>query len=231
MIYQELQSLLGHTFYNSDLLEAALTHRSFYFENRGKAKGHFERYEFLGDAVLGLVLGDLLMHAYLQNEEGDLSKWRASLVNENTLAEMANEWNLGQLVRLGKSEDLLREHLSPRLLSSVFEAVVGALYLDAGFEKTKSLLTKQFSSRLENLSVNSPFEADYKTRLQEFAQKKFKVIPRYHLVHTDGPDHSRVFHTEVRVASMQAVGTGSSRKTSEQEAARQVLEQIEGEQK
>lgn len=228
MICPEIQAHLGHTFKNEDLLLAALTHRSFYFENRETCAQDNERLEFLGDAVLGLVISDHLMHAFAASEEGELTKWRASLVNENTLAEMAREWGLQKYLRLGKSEDAQRDRLSARVLSSSLEALFGAVYWDAGFEKARERVSAAFAHRLENLDLTLYYAADFKTRLQEYCQKAFKTTPTYELVGTEGPAHARRFETKVCFGRTEsAVGHGSSRRLSEQEAARLALALVE----
>ena len=126
-MHTQFADRLGHVFKDIKLLQQALTHRSFYFENRSTSPGHNERLEFLGDTVLDLVLSETLMKAFPQVDEGTLSKWRASLVNENTLAEIAADLELGQYVYLGRSEEAQRERMRPRLLASAFEAVLAAM--------------------------------------------------------------------------------------------------------
>lgn len=215
---------LGHAFDDPQLLEKALTHRSYYFENRATSPGHFERLEFLGDAVLDLVLSETLMKAFPQVDEGTLSKWRASLVNEATLADVARELNLGKYLFLGKSEDGQREALRARLLASAFEAVIAALYLDGGFEKVRAFIDHQFSSRLENLDMQNEFAADFKTRLQEWSQKQYHCVPEYRLTGAEGPEHAKNFTYEVYINDQHlGTGSGQSRKSAEQEAARVAL--------
>src|SRR5262249_23527765 len=145
---ESFADLLGHQFNDPILLQKALTHRSYFFENRATSPGHFERLEFLGDAVLDLVLSETLMKCFPQVEEGTLSKWRASLVNEATLGDIARSLELGKFLFLGKSEETQRGSLRPRLLASAFEAVLAALYLDAGIEKTREFIEAKFSSRI-----------------------------------------------------------------------------------
>ncbi|MGZ3721732.1 MAG: ribonuclease III [Bdellovibrionales bacterium] len=220
----EFAGRLGHAFNDPQLLQKALTHRSFYFENRGTSPGHFERLEFLGDAVLDLVLSETLMKAFPQVDEGTLSKWRASLVNEATLADVAREMEIGNYLFLGKSEDTQRANLRPRLLSSAYEAVLGALYLDAGLEKTRAFIDKQFSSRLETLDMTNEFAADFKTRLQEKTQSRYRSVPEYRMVSSEGPEHAKNFTYEVYVNDQcLGLGSGQSRKAAEQEAARDAL--------
>jgi ribonuclease-3 len=216
--------LLGHTFHDPQLLEKALTHRSYYFENRATSPGHFERLEFLGDAVLDLVLSETLMKAFPQVDEGTLSKWRASLVNENTLADVARELNIAEFLYLGKSEAPLRAQLRPRLISSALEAILGALYLDAGLDKTRAFIDGKFASRLETLDMTNEYAADFKTRLQELTQSRFRLVPEYRMVSSEGPEHAKNFTYEVFVNDQRlGLGSGHSRKAAEQEAARDAL--------
>ncbi len=219
-----LADRLGHAFQNPQLLETALTHRSFYFENRAVSPAHYERMEFLGDAVLDLIVSELLIKAFPQMNEGTLSKWRASLVNETVLGEIARGLDLGRHIRLGKSEEKERENLRPRLLSSAFEAVVAALYMDGGLECARKFLESQLASRIETLDSEIEFAADFKTRLQEITQKRFHTVPDYQLVQSEGPEHAKVFTYEVFINGERAgKGAGPSRKSAEQEAARRAL--------
>lgn len=221
---KSLMALLGHKFDNLELLQKALTHRSFYFENRRASPGHFERLEFLGDAILDLVLSEALMNAYPEVDEGSLSKWRASLVNEVTLAEVARDLNLGQYLNLGRSEECSRDHLRARLLASSFEAILAALYLDAGLGPVKAFIEQQFASRLTTLDQANAYAADFKTKLQEQSQKQFHSVPDYRLVSSEGPDHAKTFVYEVYVNNqLLGRGTGNSRKIAEQEAAANAL--------
>ena len=216
---------LGHDFVEPSLLQKALTHRSYYFENRAQSPGHFERLEFLGDAVLDLVLSETLMKAYAQVDEGTLSKWRASLVNEATLAEIAATFDLAKFLFLGRSEESQRANPRPRLLASAFEAVIGALYLDGGLEKARHFIDKEFASRIETLDASNEYATDFKTRLQEWSQKKFRSVPEYRLTNTSGPEHAKEFTTEVWVNdSPMGSGTGNSRKNAEQAAAQNALQ-------
>ncbi len=225
-MHTQFADQLGHVFKDIKLLQQALTHRSFYFENRSTSPGHNERLEFLGDTVLDLVLSETLMKAFPQVDEGTLSKWRASLVNENTLAEIAADLELGQYVYLGRSEEAQRELMRPRLLASAFEAVLAALYLDAGLEKTRTWIDKAFSSRIEALDTENEYAADFKTRLQEITQKRFRSVPDYRMLSADGPEHAKTFVYEVYVNDKRlGQGSGPSRKAAEQEAASNALKE------
>jgi ribonuclease III len=229
-MFAELEGLLGHAFRQSDHLQVALTHRSYHFENKTSSPGHFERYEFLGDAVLDLALSELLMDSFPEEDEGTLSKWRASLVNEAALSEQARALRLNQFLYLGRSEDLQRENARPRLLASAFEAVLAAVYLDAGYETVRALVRRLFADKVAQLDSKNEYAADFKTRLQEWTQKRYRTTPDYRLVDSDGPEHAKRFRFEVQVGGqILGQGEGGSRKAAEQEAARQALLKIEGE--
>lgn len=225
----ELQKILGHDFKNADLLRIAVTHRSYYFENKDSSPGHFERLEFLGDAVLDLVLSESLMLTYPDVDEGTLSKWRASLVNEQSLSEVAKKLELGKFMFLGRSEMQNRDQASarPRMLASVFEAVVAALYQDAGLDKAREFIKREFDNLVLRLDKNLEFATDFKTRLQEYAQKKWKTLPEYKMVGSSGPEHAKSFKYEVSIGEqILGQGDGNSRKAAEQDAARVALEKI-----
>ncbi len=227
----DLQQILGYTFKNTDLLRIALTHRSFHFENKESSIGHFERLEFLGDAVLDLILSEALMVQYPDVDEGTLSKWRASLVNEQSLCDIAKNLQLARFLYLGRSETQNREQAShrPRMLASAFEAVVAAVYQDAGLETVRTFIAREFQPLIERLDKNIEFALDYKTRLQEYAQRRWKTLPEYRLAGSTGPEHQKIFRYEVYIGD-QVLGTGegNSRKAAEQEAAKAALSQIEG---
>lgn len=223
-MFQELEGRLGHTFADADLLKIALTHRSYHFEHRKLSLGHFERFEFLGDAVLDLIMSEALMDKFPEVDEGTLSKWRASLVNESTLGEIARELELNKYLFLGKSEAALRDHPRPRLLASTFEAILAAVYKDGGLSQAKDLVERLFAARLQTLDGKNQFATDFKTRLQESTQKRTKTVPEYRLVSSDGPEHAKTFKYQVFVKDEPCgEGEGSSRKNAEQAAARDAL--------
>jgi len=220
-----LQTRLGHTFRDAALLQQALTHRS-------HSSLHNERFEFLGDSVLDLVVSELLMERFPDVDEGALSKWRASLVNEATLGEIARELDLGAHLHLGRSEHQRRAEMRARLLASAYEALLAAIYLDAGLAAVTAVVRRHFEARLNTLKVDEGFKADFKTRLQEWAQSKHKVTPEYRLLGTDGPEHEKQFQYEVLVgAQVLGTGRGQSRKGAEQSAALAALTTLEGEAK
>lgn len=221
---RDLESRLTYKFRNSSLLEQALTHRSFHFENRAQSLGHNERLEFLGDAVLDLGISAELMRLYPDESEGVLSKWRASLVNEASLAERSAALDIGRHLKVGRGEHLAQAAHRPRLMASVFEAIVGAIFQDGGWEPVSAFLASHFAEMLKLVSLSHDYASDYKTRLQELVQKETHAPPDYRVTGTDGPDHHKTFFVEVSVrGEVLAVGSGTSRKQAEQEAAKVAL--------
>jgi ribonuclease III len=217
-------SPLKREFRDPRLLVQSLTHRSFHNENPDESVGHNERLEFLGDAVLDLALSDLLMREFPDLSEGDLSKFRASLVNEAELADIAKELDFDRHIRLGKGELSTGGAKKPRLLASVLEAYIGALYLDQGFPEAFEFMRDIFVPRFEKLT-SEKHDRDFKTRLQERAQEQRRQTPVYELVEESGPDHHKTFVVAVLVGDQElARGRGRSKKQAEQEAAKAALE-------
>ncbi len=218
---KELCQKIGHTFANPHLLEDALSHRSF----RGKNN---ERLEFLGDAILNFVIAAALFRNYPEAKEGELSRLRANLVRGDTLAILAQEFELGKYLRLGAGE--LKSGGSHRssILADAMEAVVGAVYLDAGMEICERCVLRWFASRLGDFS-ETPSVKDAKTRLQEYLQSHQYPLPSYTILSIDGAAHQQIFSVECRAVGLPqtAVGVGSSRRRAEQEAAQKILEQLE----
>ena len=190
-----LADRLGHRFADPALLELALSHRSWCAENDGPDSN--ERLEFLGDAVLGLVVTDHIFRTYPTLPEGELAKVRASVVSAPTLAELAEKLELGSAVRLGKGEDASGGREKPSILADTFEAVIGAVYLDAGWREVERMLLEIMGDRIEEAS-KGPGGQDYKTRLQEVVARRFDALPVY-IVSAEGPDHAKVFHAQVEV--------------------------------
>ncbi len=223
-----MEKKLNHTFQNPSLLMSALTHKSYHHESEGASKGHSERLEFLGDAVLDLAVGSMLMQKYPELDEGPLSKMRASLVNETTLAEIALDLDLNQNILLSWAEMRNGGSLKPRLLASTYEAVVGALFCDAGYDKAYKFIEDVFRERLSHLDLTNYYSSDYKTHFQEKCQELFKQTPTYKVVKDRGPDHDKTFFVKVYVGNqVMGQGEGKSKKQAEQEAALQGLHQIE----
>ncbi|HSY79720.1 MAG TPA: ribonuclease III [Verrucomicrobiae bacterium] len=218
----KLERVLGYSFARSELLETALTHPS-------AAVGsdvHYERLEFLGDAVLDLAIADLLMRKFPTAKEGPLSKQRASIVNARTLALKAQAVELNQMMRLGKGEEKSGGREKTSILAAVFEAVIGAIYSDGGLVPAQQVVERLFTNDIGGPAA----ERDYKTELQEVAYRNFRTQPVYELIATDGPDHAKRFTTRIRIAGRDlGVAEGGSKKQSEQAAARLALDRIEEE--
>lgn len=226
---KEFEKRIGYKFKRRECLKRALTHKSFANEQRLPQTEHNERYEYLGDAVLELSISHLLMERFPDYPEGELSKLRAAIVNENQLAELAREIDLGDYLYLGKGEDQTGGRDKPSLLSDAFEAVLGAVYLDRGFEKSKKVVMHLYEDVLE-CAGDEGFVRDFKTRLQEVSQARFRAVPRYRLQGTTGPDHSKTFEVHLFINDERmGVGKGPSKKAAEQEAAEAALKHLESE--
>jgi ribonuclease-3 len=218
----DLEGTLEYSFQRRDLLETALTHPSAV----GAGETHYERLEFLGDAVLDLAIADLLMRRFPEAKEGALSKERASIVNGRTLAVKAIEIGLGSKMRLGKGEEKSGGRDKTSILAAAFEAMIGAIYTDGGLVSAKRVVERLFADDIGGPAA----ERDYKTELQEIAYRRFRSQPVYELVAAHGPDHAKRFTTRIRIAGRElGVGEGGSKKQSEQAAARAALSGIEQE--
>jgi ribonuclease-3 len=230
---QEFEERLGHEFKNPELLRRALTHSSALPELRNADDGRAEatqgneQLEFLGDAVLDLLASEYLLEQFPKWSEGQLSKSRARLVNAQALEVAARRLRLGEYLRLGRGEEKTGGRQKPALLADAFEAVVAALYLDAGLGAAREMLrTTLFESALEE-GGNTLFEADRKSALQEFLQGRGKSPAEYRLAAESGPDHQKIFQVEVWVeGTCMAAGEGSTKKEAEQRAAGTALERL-----
>lgn len=217
-----LQKELGYTFSDLSLLVRCLTHVSY---NRGKIEGHNEVLEFLGDAVLDLAVSDLLMRRFPEKSEGNLSRMRAALVNSSVLAEKAAALSLGPLLRLGKGEERSGGRNKTSILAGAFEALLGGVYRDGGYEAARRLVERYFATDVKEKELGLH---DYKTRLQEISQMLFHALPSYRLVSESGPDHEKRFVTEIAVGGkVFGKGEGKSKKQSEQEAAKKALHELQ----
>lgn len=220
-----LAERLGHAFADPELLVDALTHRSFVHEHPRRARAHNERMEFLGDAILELAASGLLFRRFPGAREGELTRRRADLVCERSLAAIARDLDLGTLLRLGRGEEKSGGRDKPRLLASALEAVVAAIYLDGGevdAVRAGSALLGPYVDRAE------PGGLDHKSRVQELLQGAGRPPPTYVLTSTDGPDHARTFHVELRVDGRRlGDGSGTSKARAEQRAALAALALLE----
>ncbi len=227
--YTSLETRLGYTFRSRGLLEQALTHKSFLNErpqpDRPDRRDN-ERLEFLGDAVLDLAVGHLLMETFPLSSEGDLSKVRASLVSEAGLAQVALELAIGEWLFLGRGEEQSGGRHKPSLLADAMEAVMAAVYLDGGFDPALEVVRRLFHVEAARAGQGS----DYKTRFQERVQSELKVQPRYVVVAAIGPDHDKTFEVLVTVGDRElARACGKSKKEAEQRAAELALAVLDAE--
>ena len=219
----ELERRLGHLFGRPGLLAEALRHRSFTYEQADRKLADNERLEYLGDAVLELAVSALLLRRNPGEDEGRLTRLRAALVNEGSLSLLARRLALGPHLKLGRGEILSGGQDKPSILSNALEAVIGAVFLDAGFEAAARLVERLWEPLLER-TAEAPALKDAKTRLQELIQERDKVTPRYRVVKSEGPDHRRLFLVEVRLGRRTlAQGRGGSKKEAEQDAAAAAL--------
>ena len=215
-----LEQTLGYTFEDPDLLLKALTHRSVTGHNN-------ERLEFLGDAVLDLVVSEFIFRSHAGAPEGDLSRLRASLVKDASLAGLAVDMGLGDHLLLGGGERKTGGHRRRSILADALEAVFGAVYLDGGFEAARTVIERAFGERLVELPSAKELR-DPKTRLQEWLQARGLGLPAYELANVSGAAHRQTFEVECRVAAdvSSTLGTGSSRRAAEQDAAQRMLSEL-----
>ncbi len=218
-----LQEELGYVFSDPTLLLRCLTHVS---HERPVGMDHNETLEFLGDAVLNLAISDLMMRRFPDKNEGDLSRMRASLVNSVILAEKATGLALGKLLRIGKGEERSGGRVKESILAAAFEAILGGIYWDGGYQEACQVVEKHFASEIQKGKLGLQ---DYKTRLQEISQMLLHAPPTYTLVAESGPSHEKHFVTEIAIGKkILGRGEGKSKKQSEQEAAKRALEKLKG---
>jgi ribonuclease III len=225
------EQTLGHSFRDQALLDQALTHKSHVNEAKYKHLKHNERLEFLGDAVLTLIISEHLAAIFPESTEGDLSKLKARLVSEVSLAAAARRLDLGVLIRLGRGEELTQGREKPSILANTLEAVVAAIYLDGGLELARTFVLRIFAGEFQDVQDvgGSASTHDYKTRLQEWCQKEYDMLPHYVIVREMGPDHQKTFEVQLSVkGDVLGVGTGRTKKEAEQMAAKQALAETLG---
>lgn len=216
----EFEKVICYKFQDISLLQTALTHSSFANECRNSKIKHNERLEFLGDAVLEIVSSEYLFHKYPNKPEGELSKMRASMVCEPTLAICANEIGLGNYLYLGKGEDMTGGRKRPSILSDALEATIGAVYLDGGFDEAKAYVHRYILNDIENKQLFH----DSKTNLQEYVQARMSEPVHYEEIGEEGPEHDKTFYVNLFIGErVIAAGKGRTKKAAEQEAAYQAL--------
>ncbi len=220
----EFQKVIGVTFKDSNLLQQAFTHRSYINEHRDSGFEHNERLEFLGDAVLELVVTRFLFDTYPDKTEGDLTAYRAALVNTNTLSEASNKLGVNEYLLLSKGEAQDTGRARQYILANTFESIVGALYLDQGYDSAAQFISKNLFYLMDEV-IEKRLWQDAKSNFQEQAQEHTGITPSYELIDEKGPDHDKTFVVGVYVGKeLVARGTGRAKQEAEQEAARAALE-------
>ena len=223
---EELAKELNIKFNDISLLERALTHRSYLNENRDTDKNN-ERLEFLGDAVLELIISTHLYENYPDRPEGDLTSFRSAIVRTESLAEASRELGYGKYLRLARGEAETGGRDKDYILANTFEAVLGAIYIDQGLDKCKDLVNQVLISKIDNI-VKNRLDIDSKTKIQEMAQAKFKLTPEYEVVEENGPDHDKEFIVIVKIGDkIVGKGKGSSKQRAEEDAATEGLKYIQ----
>jgi ribonuclease-3 len=220
--FVQLEASIGHTFSNRDLLLQVFVHRSYVNENRSLPVGHNERLEFLGDAVLELIVTEYLFGNY-PNPEGELTAYRSALVKGETLAVVAQELNFSEYLLVSKGEEKSGGRSKGYLLANTFEAMVGALHLDGGYAAAEQFVHKYVLSRLEDILAQN-LHLDPKSKLQEFTQENLGGTPSYEVLGEEGPDHEKTFRVAVRVnGRVLGEGTGQSKQAAQVAAAQAAL--------
>ncbi len=219
----EVTRRLGYTFKQPELLAEAFRHSSYVNEDESLILTDNERLEFLGDAVLDLAISDILMELFKDAKEGDLSKFRATVVNERGLCQVAQDLKLGDYLLLGRGEKMTQGREKPSILANTMEALLGALYLDAGFSKTKEIIHQLFSQLISKIDPGKGVN-DYKSLLQEYTQEARKTRPEYILTKEWGPAHDKNFIVALQLdGKVVAEGEGKSKKEAEQKAAKEAF--------
>lgn len=225
-----LENLIGYTFQDAKLLERAMTHRSWAYENVPGASDddiretENESMEFVGDSVLGLAVAEALYNTHHRASEGDLTLMKHHLVSTQTLARLAEDLDIGDYLRVGKGEEKTGGRKKLALLANTLEALIGAVFLDGGYIPARSTVVRIFGDEIRKASPKTSI--DYKTMLQEMLQAERLAAPIYKVTSTDGPPHSRVFAVEAVWANGKANGTGTSIKAAEMMAAAEALSQL-----
>lgn len=222
---EELENKIGLQFLSKDLLKLALMHRS-YLNEKSNAHESNERLEFLGDAVLGLTVADYLYRTYPDISEGELTDLRSALVRRETLSKWAKSFEVGRFLFLGKGEAATGGRERPQILAATFEAILGALFLEQGLDAVRTWLIPQVEVELKEILAEGRHR-DYKSRLQETAQRLYHVPPVYTVVGESGPEHERIFEITANINNQEwGRGTGRTKQEAQQIAARTALDEI-----
>ena len=221
-----LEAKLGYRFKDPELLAHALVHRSFMMGKDMPYESNNERLEFLGDSVLNMLTTEYLYRTYPDDPEGELSKRKSAIVSGHACAQSSKEWDLSEYVKLGKAEAKMGGRGKESILADAYEAVLGAVYLDGGLEEVRAILNKFHFPRVGEIIVADDF-VNHKSALLEYLQGKYHTSPEYVLVDESGPEHQKVFTTEVHVnGKVYGRGQGGNKKKAEQEASRVTLEML-----
>lgn len=223
--YTELEEEINYTFKSSNLIIQALSHKSV------DGKKNNERLEFLGDAVLNLVVGNYLYHRFSDLSEGKLSKMRASLVNEDSLVKFAKTISLGKYIFISEAEERNKGRYKKSIVSDCFEAIIGAIYIESNMDFVENFIIETISKTYENLDLTK-ISQDYKTKLQEITQASLGVIPDYRIISSDGPDHNKLFIISAFINDVEyGQGKGINKKKAEQNAAKKAVSRLKQEAK
>lgn len=224
--FEELENRIGYIFNNKDLLKNALIHRSFGNEHLKYKKINNERLELLGDAVLDLIVTEYLYNLYPNALEGELAKLKAMVVSEPVLAKVSKKLGYGEYLLLSKGEELTGGRDRNSILGDTFEAILGAIYLDSNFDTVKKIAMFHLKDLIEHINENEDI-LDFKTILQEYSQKEYKIIPVYKVLSESGPDHLKTFEVEVRINDdIIGYGIGKNKKGAEQLAAKDICKRL-----
>jgi ribonuclease-3 len=221
-----LEASLGYAFKRKSRLKEALTHKSYAHEKSNDRTSCNERMEFLGDAVLELIISEYLFSSYPEYTEAELSKIKAYIVQESTLAQTAKDIDIGRHLRLGKGEEMTRGRKKSSLLSDAFEAVLAAIYMDGGYKHAKEFVLRHLTCKIDELTESNVI-FDFKTKIQEVAQAQFGVLPRYVIHKEEGPEHQKTFEVKVFIKdNFLGSGKGKTKKAAAQKAAEEGLNKI-----
>jgi ribonuclease III len=222
---QDLETRLALTFFNKGLLDQSLTHSSYAHESKEKINDN-ERLEFLGDAVIKIVISEYLYNKFPLRAEGDLTKIRAVAISDDTLSSIAKKIRLGEYILLGMNEKKTGGSERKSNLANVFEGMVGAIYLDSGLGKARDFLIEHLADEIEKVS-KAGYMKDFKSALQEYVQKKKWGLPSYHVIKESGPKHKKIFQIEVSIKGTRyGIGLGPNKKEAEQAAAKVALARL-----
>lgn len=226
MNLETLMKNLKVEFKDAKLLERSLTHRSLLNEKKNKDLQHNERLEFLGDAVLELIISEYLFHKYPERPEGELTSFRAAVVNTTSLGDLSRELGIGEHLIMSKGEEMTGGREKEYLLANAFEAILGAIYIDQGYEKAKEFVNMHLVPKIENI-VKYRLDIDPKTKLQERAQRLLKKTPVYKVIKEEGPDHEKTFTVVVKINGEEyGTGKGNNKQKAEEKAAAETLKKI-----